>query len=573
MYYRMIRLVLKITILLLAYLAALVIYQVPYAWLVAVVIVIYLLSRKTYRYTSMGTARWAEAADIPHMFEGNGLIVGNIEGKPNKIEAVKALFDSRFPARQACQKFLMACQRTQPKYVVRLTDAVHTAVFAPTGVGKGVSCIIPFLKTCPDSCVVVDFKAENCKITAKHRYKKFGHQVVILDPFKQVTQEPDTYNPLQHIDKNSPTALDECRDLAEALVVRTGEEREPHWNDSAELWISAMIAFVVCFAGEEDKNLQWVRAILADPEKLQMAVKAMRESDEWGGMLSRLGHQLGHYVDKELGSVLTSANRHLRFLDTLSVAESTKKSSFDPDDLLTGKMTVYLVLPPNHMRAQSPLLRLWINSMLRAVVTAGLQEWNKVHFICDEAASLGHMNALDDAVDKYRGYGIRLQLYYQSLGQLKKCWPEGADQTLLGNVTQVYFGCNDNETAKYISDRLGEETILVDDWGASESRSYQSSQNGQNNGSFSRSQSRNTKQVGRRLLKPEEVTALDERIAITFAPGNPPIWTWLLRYYEKDFQLPTDLSRLKVAFDTASLFIPAAMLAAFLTAAMFYHVF
>src|SRR5262249_30209775 len=167
--------------------------------------------------------------------------------------------------------FLMACQRKPPKYVVRLTDAVHTAVFAPTGGGKGVSCVIPFLKTCPDSSVVVDYKGENCKITAKHRYKKFGHQVVIIDPFKQVTQEPDTYNPLQHIDKNSPTALDECRDLAEALVVRTGEEREKHWDDSAELWIAAVTAFVVCFAGEEDKNLQSVRDILSNPEKLQLA--------------------------------------------------------------------------------------------------------------------------------------------------------------------------------------------------------------------------------------------------------------------------------------------------------------
>ena len=95
-------------------------------------------------------------------------------------------------------------------------------------------------------------------------------------------------------------------------------------------------------------------------------------------------------------------------------------SSFDPADLLTGKMTVYLVLPPEHMRAQSPLLRLWIGSMLRAVVKGGLQEKTKVHFVLDEAASLGHMDALDDAVDKFRGYGVRLQLYYQSLGQLKK---------------------------------------------------------------------------------------------------------------------------------------------------------
>ena len=39
--------------------------------------------------------------------------------------------------------------------------------------------------------------------------------------------------------------------------------------------------------------------------------------------------------------------------------------------------------------------------------------------------------------------------------------------------------------------------------------------------------------MGRKLLKPEEVLALDKRIAITFTPGVPPIWTTLVRYYEE----------------------------------------
>jgi hypothetical protein len=34
------------------------------------------------------------------------------------------------------------------------------------------------------------------------------------------------------------------------------------------------------------------------------------------------------------------------------------------------------------------------------------------------------------------------------------------------------------------------------------------------------------------LLKPEEILALDERVALTFVQGLPPIWTRLERYYE-----------------------------------------
>jgi type IV secretion system protein VirD4 len=572
--YTFLRYLLIATVLLAAYLAALVVYLVPYAWLVLVVIGIAMLCRKTYRYTAHGTARWADASDIPHMLEGNGLIVGHIEGKQDKIAGVKALFDSRFSARQACRNFLMACQRKQPKHLVRLTKAVHTAVFAPTGVGKGVSCVVPFLMTCPDPLVVVDFKGENALLTAKMRQKKFGHKIVIVDPFKVVTKKPDTYNPLQHIDRDSPTALDECRDLAEALVVRTGQEREPHWQDSAEVWIAAMTAMVTCFAEGVDKSLQSVRALLTNPLKMEAAIKLMCESDMWEGMLSRLGHQLTHFKDKELSSTLTTTNRFLRFLDTVAISKSTKESTFDPADLLTGKMTVYLVLPPEHMRAQSPLLRLWISSMLRAVVRGGLQEKRLVHYVLDEAASLGHMECLDDAVDKFRGYGVRLQLYYQSLGQLKKCWPEGQDQTLLSNVTQVFFGVNDQQTAEYVSNRLGEETIIVASGGTTYGTSQQSGQQGSGGSySYSTNTSSNWQQLGRKLLKPEEVTALDERVAITFAPGSPPIWTWLVRYYEKDFGLPRGLGPVKAVFDATCLFLTVSMLAAMFTAALFYGTF
>lgn len=67
--YRMLRRVLIATVLLLAYLAALFIYLVPYAWLVPVVIGIVLLFRKTVRYTAYGTARFADVDDLEGMID------------------------------------------------------------------------------------------------------------------------------------------------------------------------------------------------------------------------------------------------------------------------------------------------------------------------------------------------------------------------------------------------------------------------------------------------------------------------------------------------------------------------
>lgn len=222
--------------------------------------------------------------------------------------------------------------------------------------------------------------------------------------------------------------------------------------------------------------------------------------------------------------------------------------------LLKGMMTVYLILPPDRMRAQSPLLRLWIGSMLRAVVKGGLQSQRRVHFVLDEAASLGHMDVLDDAVDKFRGYGVRLLFLYQSLGQLRTCFPEGQEQTLLSNVTQVYFGVNDQQTAEYVSSRLGETTIITESGGANQgtSRQHDVADKGP---THSRGSSQNWQYMGRRLLKPEEVTALPERVAITFTPGTPPLATRLVRYYEKDFKRLDGIGPVRTALRIACLFL------------------
>lgn len=194
------------------------------------------------------------------------------------------------------------------------------------------------------------------------------------------------------------------------------------------------------------------------------------------------------------------------------------------------------------------------------------------HFILDEAGALQRMPALDDAVDKYRAYGVRLQFYYQSFGQLKICWPDDQGQTLLSNTTKVFFGCNDYQTAEFISKSLGNETIVVDSGGTNSgwSRNHGSSRGSgyseSSGSSYSGGSSSNWQQQSRELLKPDEIIALDPRIAITLTPGVRPLWTRLIRYYEEKtlFKRRGWLTRLAAAAWT--LLISAALL--FLAAAM-----
>jgi type IV secretion system protein VirD4 len=563
---KFLRRLLILTILLLAYSAAIITILWPWAGVGMAIVVVAALARKGVAYTSMGTARWADASEIPHLLNGFGLILGHIAGKPSKWRGVLGLFNWKLSAKHAVQRLLMACQRKPPKHLVRLTNAVHTMVVAPTGVGKGVSCIIPWLLTNPDSTVVVDLAGENYQLTGDAR-RRMGHRVVRLDPFGVSGPGSDTFNALDSISPD--TMLDDARDLAESLVVRGGQEKEPYWNDSAEIWIASIISAVAHFGSGAERSLQYVRDTISNPEKMQGAIEMMCKSDAYDGLLSRIGNKLKHYEGKTLASVLTAIDVQLRFLDTPALVASTSRSSFDFGELRKGKMTVYLILPPDRFRASAGLLRMWIGSALRAVIKGGANESKKVHVIADEAATLGRMEAINDAIDKYRKYGIRLQLYYQSLGQLKTCFPEDQGQTALSNTTQVFFGVNDQQTAEYVSSRLGERTIILHSGGSGDGTSSQHSDDGKGSTSTSHNNNYNWAQHAQKLLKPEQVTALDPRTCITFTPGCPPIWTRLIRYYDWDFKLNSGMGLWRSALDSACLFLTALIIAAIWTGVLY----
>lgn len=411
-------------------------------------------------------------------------------------------------------------------------STVNVCAVAPPGAGKSTGLVIPFLLTNPESAVVLDFKGELSAASAEAR-RKMGHEVIVLAPFAGAGAG---LNPLDLIPKDDPLALDFVTALAEALVVQNerSDGTATHFAETAQLAITAMTAVTVAYATPETRHLGQVRELLTNPEAFEAAIKLLCLSDDWGGMLRRLGGQMRHLQDKEKSSTLTTAGRHLRFLDSIAIANCTKASSFTPD--LTGKrQTIFLVVPPEFQRTCAGLLRVWLVTLMRSVLRGGLQEKNKVHFVCDETAALGKLQALQDMLAIGRGYGIRVQMYFQSMGQLKLSFPDGQEQTALSNTTQIFFGVNDNETAEFVSKRLGEETVVVESGGTSGGTNSSRSVGSQysESGGRSSNNSENWSLVGRSLLKPEEVLTQPRDHAISLIPGMPPVVTKLVKCYSE----------------------------------------
>ncbi len=420
--------------------------------------------------------------------------------------------------------------RTFKGALIRLPDYCHVLLCGGTGSGKGVSIIIPnLLSYSSGSIVAFDTKGDLYQTTAKRRANR-GERIIRLAPFNA---GEDALNPLDAIPNDSPMLVDSAHALATALVVRQESETDPHWNDKAVELITALLVLVLLRFKGEDRNLSSVQEIISDQDMLKAAVNVLQQI---GGIPARLGNKVKPYFDKDGGltkegaGVISTATRHLSFLDSDLVARAVNSSTFDPAELRKPGITLFLQIPPDQLEAQKGLLRCWVSTLVRVIGAVGNEWEGETLFLLDEASALGSLPALEEALVRGRSAGVRLLLAYQSDSQIRAAFKD--KPTLLYDNTnvQIYLGAASSyETAERLSKSLGDWTQVVEQYGENESQSWsgESYQAGQG----SRGSSVNYSETGRALLRPEEILTLDNDCMIVLQRGMPPILAERVKWY------------------------------------------
>src|SRR5262249_20139627 len=164
----------------------------------------------------------------------------------------------------------------------------------------------------PSPSCIVDLKAEIAKAVYRWRRERFGKNAIFIDPYNMLgLKDPYHFNPLADIDPDDPLAADELRDLANAIVVRSGKEPDPYWLDQSENAIFAMMAAATTLYEPGLRTLPNVQELLADADARAGAIAQMIESSAWGGVVKRVAFQQRELKDREAASVFSSALRHL----------------------------------------------------------------------------------------------------------------------------------------------------------------------------------------------------------------------------------------------------------------------
>ena len=152
-----------------------------------------------------------------------------------------------------------------------------------------------------------------------------------------------------------------------------------------------------------------------------------------------------------------------------------------------------------------------------------------VLFILDEMAQLGTMDMMRKAVSLLAGYGMSVWMIWQDLSQLKSLYKDDWPSFIANAKIQQFFGINDHETAKYISEMLGEETIKI------ETKSVSSSISKERfaliKATKTKNKSKSNAEKERSLLNPDEVRRLNRETMLMFVQGVPPIAAERITYY------------------------------------------
>ena len=177
-------------------------------------------------------------------------------------------------------------------------------------------------------------------MTAKHR-ADHGSQVVRLNPFNAFDLGSDGFNPVASLDTASDDFADDAMGLAEAMIRVEG--REPHWSQSAQDLVCALIMYVRLVL--PNPSLADVRTLLGQGSDDFRRTVLAREIEYAGrtipGMIAtaiirdcpELETKASRFGDitpdnRELTSIMSAALTQTRWLDSRPVKADLAKGAF-----------------------------------------------------------------------------------------------------------------------------------------------------------------------------------------------------------------------------------------------------
>lgn len=401
---------------------------------------------------------------------------------------------------------------------------LNTGVIGGTGAGKTRGYAMPNLLQANCSYAVTDPKGELLRSCGSFLERQ-GYRVVVLDLIHM--DQSHCYNPFEYLENEN-----DVQRLVTNFFRATGNKNgvsgdNQFWEDTAQMYLMAMIFLLLEQAPPEEQNFASVRELVTRD--------MVQDGDDMGmgaaepSPLAALFYQiecerpdsiaLKYYKDchtsagKTMKSIQISLLAHLNKFNLKAVADLTRVDELHLERMGEEKTALFCVIPDNDTSFNF-LVSILYTQLFQMLFRSADDKYGgslpiPVHFLLDEFANIALPSDFEKVLSVMRSRNISVSVILQALSQLKQLYKDSWE-IILSNLDELlYLGSSEVSTHEYISKRLGKETIDTNSYGRSRGRS----------GSYST----NYQQTGRELLTPDEIGRMDNRQAILFIRGEKPV--------------------------------------------------
>lgn len=434
---------------------------------------------------------------------------------------------------------------------------LNSLVIGSAGSGKSRYFVMPNLMQANTSFAVTDSKGELFAM-AQNKLEAAGYKVRTLNLID--LGKSHTFNPLAYFSKTQPAV--DVLILTENIVTNTNG-RNPKsggdfWEKTERALLSALVAYVY-FTEGPNGTLNDVTALLAQmrasehdetakssvdnlfeaveialldlailrgeipPEEIPEDHEPILTPDDLDNpaeieMLEGLSFAASQYNTYTQGagetqkSIIISLGVRLAPLQIPEVKRLLSSDTIKAHTLGTEKTALFLILPDTH-QAFSFLAAVFYEILFEQnmrLADASPERRLKIPIQCfmDEFANIGVIPSFERKIAVMRSRAISANIIVQTYAQGKALYKDHWE-TIVGNCDSTLFlGGAEPSTTKYLTERLGKETINTTD--TSESRGTHGSWSQQN------------RKHGRELLTQDEISRLPTNQAIYLLRGIPP---------------------------------------------------
>jgi type IV secretion system protein VirD4 len=357
---------------------------------------------------------------------------------------------------------------------ITLPGFEHAALYAKTRSGKTTSSVIPNAFNWPGSLVVLDVRREIFKATAGHRATALGQEVYLLDPASP-NGRSHRWNPLAIVDRTSEDRFDQISRVSLMMFPdHTGSSgttnTDKFWDPAGR---SAYNAVATLIAETPEWPLTHAQVLrLFSGAGIDVIIEAVnrRRSERGKPPYSQSTIDgLSGYISGDtqmVEGIRKTVEVKLQAWFNHKIAAATSSSDFDLRDLRRKPMTIYVGISPSNIARWRSYLALFFEQLVNLNVDETPQENPELKVpllvVMDEFARLGRMQTIAEAAQYAAGYGMRFFYVIQNKRQLEAIYGDAASADIFDNTgVEIIFGTNDQKTTKEVSERFGDDTVMI----------------------------------------------------------------------------------------------------------------